>query len=73
MEVEELEGGILVRPVSTLDDLLERWGPLGPPVTGAEIARTLRPERHARRAAPTWEAADGRGGLAVTLDVLGLG
>jgi len=47
VEVEELEDAILVRPVRTLHDLMARWGPLGPPVTGAEIARTLREEREA--------------------------
>jgi AbrB family looped-hinge helix DNA binding protein len=48
VEVDEADGGIVVRPASSLADAVAEWEDLAPDLSEAELARTVREERDAR-------------------------
>ena len=48
VEVDETDGGMVVRPASSLADVIAQWEDLAPDLSEAELAQTVREERDAR-------------------------
>jgi AbrB family looped-hinge helix DNA binding protein len=48
VDVDEQEGGIVIRPARTLAELVAGWSELAPQLSDADIARGIRLERDAR-------------------------
>lgn len=48
VEVDEAEGGIVVRPARSLAEVVAEWDDLASNLSEAELAQTVREERNAR-------------------------
>jgi AbrB family looped-hinge helix DNA binding protein len=48
VEIREEGSQIVVKPKRTMAELLAKWEPLGPPISGEEIAASIREERERR-------------------------